>query len=105
MEYVLNVFNTALIIAIYLYIQKREDMMHQRINDVEKDMDGVRSNYNAKFQTVHAKIHETEMRIVNSLHEVESNIRSSHHKYGDDMNKALLHIEKTLSELKEQRHS
>jgi 2-hydroxy-3-keto-5-methylthiopentenyl-1-phosphate phosphatase len=84
------VFQTVgIIIGVYLYIQMREDKMHQRMNELEKDQADTKSNYNAKFAGVMEKIHTSHEDTVNKVHEVEINVRSSVHSMRDDVTKAL----------------
>jgi predicted nucleic acid-binding Zn-ribbon protein len=89
-----------LVIGVYLYIQKREDKMHQRMNDLERDQAETKSNYNAKFAGVMEKIHTSHEDTVNKVHEVELNVRSSVHAMRDDVTKALNKMYVLIAKLK-----
>ena len=103
--------NAATLIAMYLYIQYREDKITERMNNTEKRISGVETNYNSKFQVVYDNQHhsdmeraqqikETEGKLYEKISEVEENIRESHHKASELTHKALMSINIAIENLR-----
>lgn len=90
---ILGAINAGFLVAIYLYIQAREDKTRSKAEALEKRVHEVETNYNAKFAAVHDKIHETELVILEKMGELEGNIRESNHNLQDSVTKALHEIE------------
>lgn len=90
---------------------KMHEAQEQRIVKAEQAAIDIRDNYNKKFALVYENQHKSDMdrteqnaaletKLIKEVRDVEENIRHSHHKHADEVNKALLHINVSLTEIK-----
>jgi uncharacterized protein HemX len=104
-QYAIGAFNLAIVIGLYLYIQKREDRQSDRMQEIEKDMSALKTNYLDRFERVHTQAAETERRITEHIDrrilETEANIRESYHRNTGEVNKVLLSIQDKLMQITE----
>jgi len=111
MEYWIGGLNAVTIVALYLYIQYREDKIMEHVCKVEVKVNEVETNYNAKFQRVYDNQHnsdmeraeqlkQTESKLYEKIQQTEENIRESHHKASDETHKALMKISISLENLR-----
>jgi len=74
---ILGLINGGLLIAIYMYIQRREDKVREaiakvdeRVEKVDKENDSIRVNYIKQFGAVREKINCTEKAILEKITEL-----------------------------------
>ena len=98
----------ALLTGGYKFVLSREEKMraemckmHEqqdaRIEKAEDEAKGIRNNYNTKFERVHDAMHLTELKLLESLTTMETNLRTSHHTLSENVTKALNHLELLLT--------
>ena len=90
---VLGAVNVGLLLIVYMYVQRREDMTRAKIEEQDKRIHDVETNYNAKFTAMHDKMTETKEILVEKLTELEGNMRDSNHSLRDAVTKALHDLE------------
>lgn len=104
-QYAIGAFNLAIIIGLYLHVQSREDKQRERMQEMEKEITELRTNYRDRFEKMYDKVDEMERRVMEhtdkKLTEMEERVRTSYHKHSGDISKVLLSIQDKLTRIEE----
>jgi hypothetical protein len=98
---VLTLVNSGAVIAIYLYVQSREDKMRREARDMhekqdeqirktETKMHHIQTNYNQKFADLRQAVMDGKIEMLRAIQEMEKTLRDSNHRLAEEIHKFML---------------
>lgn len=75
------------VVGLIWYMQRREDKVWKKINEIEKEIGVVKADMAAKVQGIHDAMHEFKTEVLVAMHETEKGMRESFHGLREDLAK------------------
>jgi biopolymer transport protein ExbB/TolQ len=100
----LVVYTTLTVVGLFKLLRTSEETIMRKVKEMhteqdvkitkaESEAEEIRRNYEAKFRGVNQDASNNKLEVMNTIHVLETNMRTSIHTLGDNVTKALNRLE------------